>query len=260
MQFYLISPLFIAIYIKRPIFGALLALFLGLFSSSYLGLKTLQYGYSPHTFDGYNVTLYSFHVYTKPQFRITPYCIGMFIAMVWLYKSKYYPMYKYPLIITNIALIKASFILLYLIFGSISAYQKRPCGYMEPISHLCGSNWTNKSLAIYNTFSKLGWSISLGIITLILGNQQGIYMNRFLSQPLFFFFSKLTFALYLIHVIVLNIWTFSKTQKYRYSHFEFFMDYFGIVFVSSIVALLVTVFIEKPSSTLVKLIEKMAVN
>ena len=227
-----------------------------LLSCILLCYETIQYGYSPHTFDGLDVTHYSFHVYTKPQFRITPYCIGMLTAMIWHTKKIHFPTFKLPQYMVTMLISFSVSLIMYYIFGTISAYQRRPCGYLEPTSNKCGSNWSITERAIYNATSKLGWSCSLAIITLICSNSQAMSLQRFLSHSVFFVLSKLTFALYLIHVIVLNIWTFSRTQKYRYSHFEFLMDYFGIVFVSGLCALVVTVLIESPSSALVKMMEK----
>ncbi len=108
---------------------------------------------------------------------------------------------------------------------------------------------------IYNSTSKVGWSLALTALTFLCASGLGGPLGRFLTHPIFQTTSRITFALYLIHVIVINIWVFSRVQKYRYSHFEFSMEYLGVLFVSYAAATAVTVIIERPVALLVKQLE-----
>jgi hypothetical protein len=72
MQFYLVSPLFVCLYLVRDWLGVLSAL-AALAASCALGFAgTLTHGWSAHSFDGLDVTKYSHAFYTKPTTGSAP--------------------------------------------------------------------------------------------------------------------------------------------------------------------------------------------
>ena len=111
------------------------------------------------------------------------------------------------------------------------------------------------ALALYNAFSKPLWASALGVITLLCCNSQGGILGRFLSHRIWGPPAKLSFAVYLLHVTVLNLFVLSQTQKWRYSHFEFAFTFLGIIFASFLLALFVAVFIESPACRISKQVE-----
>jgi hypothetical protein len=80
------------------------------------------------------------------------------------------------------------------------------------------------------------------------GNNQGASIQTFLSHPVFRPFANVTFAVYLLHTLIINIWALSRTQKLRYSHIDFAMTYIAVSFVSFVCGLIITVLIEIPIS------------
>lgn len=179
----------------------------------------------------------------------------MLSAMLWHIKCSKFPNWRLPDFVARAVLLTSCAVLTLLTFGGVSAYQQRPCGYYEAISPACGSNWSPGSLAFYNALSKPLWCVAIGAITLLSGNRQGGAVEKFLSHPVWAPPAKLSFAVYLLHVILINIWMLGRTQKLRYSHFDFAMDYCGIVFVSFAAALVVAVVVESPSARLSKTLE-----
>lgn len=76
MQFYLVSPVFVRAYLYNDAAGVALVL-LAMLLSGYAGYsQSLRHGWSAHSFDGLNVTQYSHHFYTKPQYRLPSYAVG----------------------------------------------------------------------------------------------------------------------------------------------------------------------------------------
>jgi len=71
--------------------------------------------------------------------------------------------------------------------------------------------------------------------------------------------AKLTFAVYLIHVTVINVWFFGKTTKLHFFMVDFIMQFFGVTFMSYILALIVTIFVESPAAKFAKFIESVLV-
>ena len=250
MQFYIISPLFVWLYLKKSIYGIFLTIFVCCLSCSLAYIETMKHGWSAHSFDGQWVTKYAIHYYTKPLYRIPVYCIGMLAAMLWDLKQRKFQTYKLPNSLVRLLLILSSSTILILIFGFSSAYQNIPCKYAENSSNLCGSNWTIHSRAMYNSLAKVTWTISIAVITLLSGNNQGASIQTFLSHPMFRPFANVTFAVYLLHTLIINVWALSRTQKLRYSHIDFAMTYIAISFVSFLCGLIITVLIEIPISNL----------
>jgi len=180
----------------------------------------------------------------------------MISAMFWHLKAKYRPSFALPVWIANFVLGIACSTIFCLVFGASSAYQNRPCSYSEPTSESCGSNWSVTSLALYNSLTKPLWALSLSAITLLSGNNQGGVIQTFLSHAVWGPPARLSFSVYLLHVIIINVWMLSRTQKLRYSHFDFAMDYCAVVFVSFACGLVIAVTIESPAAKLSKTFEK----
>lgn len=84
---------------------------------------------------------------------------------------------------------------------------------------------------------------------------QGRYISRFLSHRLWSAPSRLCFAIYLVHVTIINLYVLSQTTKLRYSHLDFAVSFAAIVFLSFAAGLLIVVFIESPACRLSKHLE-----
>lgn len=255
MQYYIISPFIVWIFLKNNTLGIAVTL-LTFFISIIAGIvSTIEYGLSAHSFDGANVTAYSILFYTKPFYRIAPYCVGILTGMFWHIKCHKFHDYRLSPSSARFLLLGSVTTLLYLVFGFSSAYQRRPCDYLEPPSEACGSNWSIDARVLYNSFSKPLWAIALATITLLSGNDQGGSVQTFLSHPSFSPLARISFSIYLLHVLIINIWTLSATQKKRYSHFDLAMTFCAVVTVSGFFSLLLTVMIESPAARLGKVVE-----
>jgi hypothetical protein len=74
---------------------------------------------------------------------------------LWHIKCRRFPSLSLPPSLALGMMIASIAAIFGLTFGSVSAYQSRPCGYYEPSGQQCGSNWSLPSLAVYNAFSKV---------------------------------------------------------------------------------------------------------
>ena len=201
-----------------------------------------------------NVAEYSKFAYTKPHFRFRPWCRhrrGHVADMAaCLFPREYVHLlgcHRH-----GVCLLLMPFLMLP---ASWSAYQNRPCSFQETMGEHCGSGWSVEWLAVYNSFTKPAWAVGLGVITLLCCNGQGFFISRFLSHRVWGPPAKLSFGVYLLHVTVLNLFFLSKTQKMRYSHFDFTFTFLAVIFLSFTLALFVAVFIESPACRISKQIE-----
>lgn len=254
MQFYLVSPIFILAFLRNRWFGVSLIGAVCLASCVYAYWWSIQTGASAHSLDGANVLVYSHGFYAKPQFRFPSYALGMLSGMIHSWQKKEHPDFKYPF--PNALLAAAVAILFYIIYvQSYTAYQNRPCSFTEYTSTQCGSDWSSEQLAWYNSSSKPLWCLALSIITLLSANKQGGFISAFLGHSVWGPPAKLSFAVYLLHVTILNLSVLSTTQKWRYSHFEFLTQVTSVIFLSFVLGLFVAVFIESPACRISKQIE-----
>ena len=257
MQCFILSPIFVLLYFQNCWLGLGITISVSIISSMAAFMGTFANNWSPHSFDGLWVTNYTIEVYTKPQYRISSYTVGMAAGMLWHIKLKRLPNFKFSNVSARVLMVTAIVILLYIIFCGSSAYLLAPCSYFQESTEAdpCGSNWSLMSRAIYIGFTRLFWAISLAVIVLLSGNNQGEMVQGFLAHPLWSPFAKLTFAVYLLHIIILNVWYFSKGQKISFTQVDLFMSYAGVVIVSFFFAQIAMVLVESPSAKFAKIIE-----
>lgn len=82
-QFYVLSPAFIVLYMRRRLWGLSVTFLAIVASTAAMAIGTYLRGWSALTLDGSWVIKYSEETYTTPYFRIVSYLIGMFFAMLW---------------------------------------------------------------------------------------------------------------------------------------------------------------------------------
>eukprot|EP00808_Paulinella_micropora_P004909 g49359.t1 len=264
MQLYVIAPFFVLLYVRSRTWGSAFALLTLFCSVGGAALATVVLDLSAHSFDGLWILGYARHLYTKPWFCVTPYLVGMMTAAVWHEKERHYKNFRLNRRTANFLLFLLCCGFLLCACGAHSAYQNRPCSYYEfPGSNLevppCGSGWPLWLRALHVGGGKLIWSGLLAMLTLLSANGQGAILGSFLAHPAWAPLAKLSFAVYLLHTLFLNIWYFGRAQKVVYSHFDFTMTYLGITVVSFAAGALVMALVEIPAHKLWMLIQPNAV-
>lgn len=168
MQFYIVAPLFIWVYLHSRRTGFALTALAVAASIGCGYLWSLEHDASAHSFDGMNVGIYSRSFYTKPQFRFPAYGIGLLSGMLRHWWTDVCPSYVVPEPAARIALWVSSLVLGGItFFAGLSAYQNRPCSYIEYTSDVCGSGWSAQHLALYNSLTQPLWALALATLTLV---------------------------------------------------------------------------------------------
>ena len=97
------------------------------------------------------------------------------------------------------------------------------------------------------------WGVGLAVLSLLsFKTQQGYLLSSMLTGHGWEPISRLSFSMYLLHPLVINVWVLSQTSKFRYSHLNFLVAFTGIVGIIIFVAALV----EWPVSKITRNMEK----
>ncbi|XP_046843813.1 nose resistant to fluoxetine protein 6-like [Xenia sp. Carnegie-2017] len=253
MQFYVISPILIVLAYRfgwRGLFagtGVLMAISTITIPSIYVGydvdplivLKSLR----PIADGGRKIAEYMKYEYTKPYCRIQPYLVGFIIGYV-IYKKYRNPFKKHGWLIAITGWCVAFAVAMTMVYG--------PCK-----SAVRGENeWTLRGEIVFGTLQRLLWGLAVAWVTYACHFGYGSYINEYLSARFWIPLSRLTYSVYLIHMIVIHYMLYAANGSMHYS-IAFTVYYFlASVVLSFAGGYILAVVIEFPVENLEKLFLK----
>jgi len=228
MQFFIITPFLIWTYHKSKAAGiavclVLLAASTGITAWLVIGGTTLPDGtvlpkdlssssLSPNNPD------FVVEVYTKPYCRIQSYLIGILTGYANdMLKVRDSPKKRINIWVDGILTVVASAVCWVCVFGEQGQYSETP------------SPWTLAENVLYNSLSKIAFSVGLGVLCLLCISGNARFINWFLTWWIWNPLARLTFGAYLVHPILMDLfYTSSRVVLYwdlyfMPQHFCFFV-------------------------------------
>ncbi|CAM9234924.1 unnamed protein product [Ectocarpus sp. 6 AP-2014] len=256
MQFYMVSPVFIVLYMRRKWWGVAATFLAIVASTAAMAIGTYVRGWSALTLDGSWVVKYSEETYTAPYFRIVSYLMGMLFAMLWHEKQMRWPQFKLADWQRYIMLSTSAVIFFVVTFVGYSGYQNAPCSiFQDPSSSPCGSGWTASQLALYNAGTRPAWGFALILLCFVCFNGQGGLLQQWLAHRAWAPLARLSFGAYLLHPLVINLWFLNSTTKFHFSKLDLFMSYVCVSGVTFSSALIMALIVESPLTKLGRRLE-----
>jgi len=250
MQFYVISPIILYCMYKFKWLGVSLTngiLLLACFIVN--GVLIYHYKLSPLFVDP-NANFadpasmrptqeYMLKVYMKPYTRISPYLVGLVMGYILINKCSLAG--KFEKLLYGVGWIVAIGLGIAVIYGPYSQNDYK---------------WKMVDNLIYGMFFRFVWAVAIGWVIFACHNGKGGLVNSFLSWKAFIPLSRLTYATYLVHPMVIFFF-YASTQATTDLTIAFYVYFFvASTVISFMLAFVVAVCIEYPVFNLEKLVLK----
>ncbi|XP_070565021.1 nose resistant to fluoxetine protein 6-like [Ptychodera flava] len=243
MQFHVISPLLLLLLYKRPKIGnivlsVLLAACLGIRAG--LGVHhdlTSKPAYMNTPQDNYTYFVMSPYYYTKPWTRICTYLIGMFVGYLLVTMSLRFKINK---VINFLCWVAAWVIALAVLYGSYGT--------------LHGVVLSRGVDIFYMTVCRVAWGVAIGWLTFACLTGYGGPINTILAWKAWIPISRLTYAAYLSHPLVIQAYSDYAERLIHLTDLQQIYLYIGNLVLSYCVALVLSLMTEAPMMRLEKVL------
>ncbi|CAG2169386.1 unnamed protein product [Oppiella nova] len=121
-------------------------------------------------------------------------------------------------------------------------------------------NWNNGvepsrlSSILYSSLSRTIWCTGLSWITYVCCIGSGGVVNRLLSHPVFVPLSRLSFGVYLSHLVIIFIIFFTRKSVTDWTHFDFLTNGMVTIILSYVLALVLYFLLEAPFANFEKIL------
>ncbi|KXJ18551.1 nose resistant to fluoxetine protein 6 [Exaiptasia diaphana] len=183
------------------------------------------------------------YVYVKPYCRIAPYLVGMALGYL-LHVIKDGPPRTHSWLFILCGWCAAIILALSPVFGTYKAFKKNP----QP--------FTRTENVFYGTFSRFSWSLALAWVIYACHTGYGGLVDKILSARFWIPLSRLTYCVYLVHLVVLTVYLSSYQTVLFYSDVNASWHFMACTTISYFVAYIVSVSCEVPMMHLEKLVFK----
>lgn len=246
MQFYIISPLFLFIYWKRPKIGLSLVFIVLAASLVTTGILNVDRGYYARASSPGHA--WTDVIYVKPYVRIAPYLVGVLFAFLYLHVesrrresgNKNFGMVPFYL---EVAVVLGAVALIsLLVFVTHNNYGPDPW----PPSDVRSILW--------DVFSRPLWAVCVAALVHLYATGHGVLFGSILSAGLWTPLARLTFSAYLYHPVIMLASYFSLKALIHYDSLNMVLYCLGFTVLSYLTAFGSFLLIERPLVNLEKLI------
>ncbi|OMJ73564.1 hypothetical protein SteCoe_27728 [Stentor coeruleus] len=253
VQFFIIALIIIHLYVnKSRIYGWVLIFF----TISFSILTTIIIAYDEHLEVNLlktNPSSYLNDFYYKPYCRIAPYLLGLLTGFIYYSKSFSESSEKFDNIssmiihyISKKSYIRITMYLLGLFLINLTIFVQHDTYDTNA--------WTRSQNAVFLGFSRLTWPLGLSLIFLPMILGQASILRPFFQSIWWMGTSRLVFCVYLLHMVIGQVYFFSQPMTYFYSQTNLIMDSLFILIMSFVIAIPLVLLIEMPCHNIQKLL------
>ncbi|XP_077866701.1 nose resistant to fluoxetine protein 6-like, partial [Saccoglossus kowalevskii] len=235
MQFYIISPIVLALLNWKKIWGFVAIGFLFCVDFLYTGIVSYYFGLPPRRGMDYlndnpdDSLLGLDYITTKPHSRIASYLVGMCVGYLIFNYNKSKKIKTWILVLGWLISIFLGIAVVYCKYGT----------YYEPY-------WSLELSTLYHTFSRFLFAVAVAWCLFVCCIGQGGVVNRFLSWAFFIPTSRLVYGAFLfVPILMIFVLVARETQLYV-SNLNFLYLFVAHLFVVLTVSLGLAVTVERP--------------
>uniref|UniRef100_T1KZX1 Nose resistant-to-fluoxetine protein N-terminal domain-containing protein n=1 Tax=Tetranychus urticae TaxID=32264 RepID=T1KZX1_TETUR len=174
--------------------------------------------------------------FMKPWTHGPPFFIGLYLGYL-VAKKKYIKITKNVSMFAQIMAIISMLIVLY-----------------APYPLTIGKTWSKWAVMVYESTSRVIWSLSVSWIIYASASGHGGFINKFLSLPIFIPFARISYAVYLSHSIIIFAYMGSRRNLFFTDSFTAVSVFISHWVLCQIFGLIGAVFVEYPFINLQKLL------
>ncbi|XP_011054574.1 PREDICTED: nose resistant to fluoxetine protein 6-like isoform X1 [Acromyrmex echinatior] len=172
-------------------------------------------------------------IYDKPWTRLGPYLIGMSVGY-FLFKTDCKVKMSKTTVVVGWLLSSAC--LLSLLYGLYEAE-------LTPVTG-----------AVYSSLSHSAWALGLAWIVIACSTGYGGYVNKILSWPLLYPFSRVTYCSYLIHPLVIRLTAMNLDSPFHLGKDIMMITFLGQLSLSYALSFIVSIAFEAPVVSMLKIV------
>ncbi|XP_068082891.1 nose resistant to fluoxetine protein 6-like [Anabrus simplex] len=243
-QLYCLSPLLLITLWKNPRLGKkllALGLFLGWFIPfTYAYVWEIPCPITPFVFVG-NKVKESAHLYNSTETRFAPWLMGIWLG---------YIMHRIKAGQLTVKMNKAVVVVLwlYVIIVALS------CALSVHSYMLTTHVYRRFEDSLYNSTIRILWTSAVGLTILACTTGYGGPFNNMLSHRWWAPWSRLTYAIYLVHLIILRVTTAQLRVPQNLNHVAALRSVISVLMMSALAAVLLNLMLESPVSALEKIL------
>jgi len=239
MQFYIVTPVLLILFWKRPVFGwcASAILLIGSFSANIALVKT--YSLSYNLLDTQTSEEYYDTIYTKPYARAPPYILGIMAAVYYLHLETRGSL-QIPKWVLAIGYVVSAIAMLVTVYGTQSLYA----------SFSGGPGWTEAEQILYISFSRFVFVGGVAFLMHACFCGYGGILKSLFESSIWTPLARLTYTAYLLHPVIIWVVYSNRTQIFHYDGFIHADEFLAHTVMAFAAAAVMFVLLEKPMMNL----------
>ncbi|KAJ5067984.1 o-acyltransferase [Anaeramoeba ignava] len=211
-QFYVLVPIFVYAFYRKKLFGWITSL--ATIIASYIVTIVLvwHYSISPSMLGSHLEQFYNYY-YQKPYCRIPTFLIGVsFAFFITQFNIKKFKIPRYLVILLTVF---SLFLMGITTFGSYTLYKHDNINVQQ--EKINWDYWNTAQNVFWITFSRTAFILAVAIFSFLFLSGHLSLVNDFLSADIWIPFAKLTYSVYVVHLILITVVVGSFRDSFYFS-------------------------------------------